>query len=135
MPNKAAESWVNGDRCFIMITADFAIHGQRISVDLVAVKTNIKLSGDDGNRSLVCVMKNYPHQVLCQQYPDLKAFAVLYRSRQFRLMLTSAYIIYRHCLMWQLCYSLLIASLFIFLHAARKDKCENCQKPQTGQIH
>ncbi|MDD3035206.1 MAG: type I secretion system permease/ATPase, partial [Bacteroidales bacterium] len=125
VPNKAVESlWVMAIGVFIMITADFAIHMARgYLVDLAAVKTNIKLSGEMMEQ--VLGMRNEERSPSVgsfansiQGFESVRSFissatVLAYVDLPFSLL----FFIVITLISWQLVIPLLIASLFILLHA------------------
>ena len=125
VPNKAVESlWVMAIGVFIMITADFAIHMARgYLVDLAAVKTNIKLSGEMMEQ--VLSMRNEERSPSVgsfansiQGFESVRSFissatVLAYVDLPFSLL----FFIVIAIISWQLVIPLLIASLFILLHA------------------
>ena len=125
VPNRAVESlWVMAIGVFIMITADFAIHMARgYLVDLAAVKTNIKLSGEMMEQ--VLSMRNEERSPSVgsfansiQGFESVRSFissatVLAYVDLPFSLL----FFIVIAIISWQLVIPLLIASLFILLHA------------------
>lgn len=125
VPNKAVESlWVMAIGVFIMITADFAIHMARgYLVDLAAVRTNIKLSGEMMEQ--VLGMRNEERSPSVgsfansiQGFESVRSFissatVLAYVDLPFSLL----FFIVIALISWQLVIPLLIASLFILLYA------------------
>jgi len=125
VPNKAVESlWVMAIGVFVMITADFIIHMARGHlVDLAAVKTNVKLSGEMMEH--VLDMRNE------ERSPSVGSFASSIQGFEaVRSFISSAtvlayvdlpfailFFVVIALISWTLAIPLIVAAILILLHA------------------
>ena len=125
VPNKTVESlWVMAIGVFVMITADFALHMARgYLVDIAAVKTNIKLSGEMMEQVLGMCSEERSASVgsfanSIQGFESVRNFissatVFAYVDLPFSIL----FFIVIAFIGWPLVIPLLLASLFILLHA------------------
>lgn len=125
VPNKAVESlWVMAIGVFVMISADFVIHMARgYLVDLAAVRTNIKLSGEMMEQILGMRSEERPSSVgsfanSIQGFESVRSFissatVFAYVDLPFSIF----FFIVIALIAWPLVIPLLIASFLILLHA------------------
>ena len=125
VPNKAVESlWVMAIGVFVMITADFVIHVTRgYLVDLAAVKTNVKLSGemmehvlDMRNEERSPSVGSFASSI--QGFDSVRSFissatVLAYVDLPFAIL----FFVVIALISWTLVVPLLIASALILLHA------------------